>query len=216
MLRKNNIWKGTIKYWIGIILFCCFFYGCSLRKNSLSDKVAYLGPPGSFTHLAAGKKFPAELLVFQNSIEDCFTSVHSGKIKKAVVPLRNSIGGVVVPTQKALKEFTDIKIEDSLELPISQNLMVIPGTNDIKKIYSHPQALRQSRHFIDSLYPNVPRIEYSSTSAAAKWVSEHPEEKGAAIANTEAAKLYKLKIIYTNIQEDKNNRTQFIIISSKK
>ncbi|QPQ53955.1 hypothetical protein H3Z85_19445 [Chryseobacterium indologenes] len=82
-------------------------------------------------------------------------------------------------------------------------------------MYSHPQALRQSRRLIDSLYPAIPRIEYSSTSAAAKWVSEHPEEKAAAIANTEAARLYKLKVINTDIQDDKNNRTMFIIISKK-
>lgn len=215
MLKKNTTRIKSIGYLTGFILFVSLLSGCFLRKSFLSEKIAYLGPPGSFTHLAAKKKFFSQNLVFQNSIEDCFISVHSGSVEKAIVPLKNSIGGIVIPTEKALKEFSDIWIEDSLELPISQNLMIIPGTANIKNIYSHPQALRQSRHFIDSLYPDIPRIEYSSTSAAAKWVSEHPEERGAAIANTEAATMYKLKIIYTDIQGDKNNKTKFIIISKK-
>nr|WP_315028656.1 prephenate dehydratase domain-containing protein [uncultured Chryseobacterium sp.] len=215
MLIKNTLRIKSIQYLTGFVVFVRLFSACFSNKGFHSEKIAYLGPPGSFTHLAAGKKFPPQALVFQNSIEDCFVSVHSGSVEKAIVPLKNSIGGIVIPTEKALKEFSDIQIEDSLELPISQNLMVVPGTAHIKKIYSHPQALRQSRHFIDSLYPGVPRIEYSSTSAAAKWVSEHSEEGGAAIANTEAATLYKLKIIYTDIQDDKNNKTKFVIISKK-
>jgi len=215
MLIKNTIIMKSLPYLTVFILFVSLLSGCFSRKIFHSEKIAYLGPPGSFTHMAARKKFSPQTLVFQNSIDDCFISVHSGSVEKAIVPLKNSIGGIVIPTEKALKGFSDIWIEDSLELSISQNLMIVPGTANIKKIYSHPQALRQSRQFIDSLYPDIPRIEYSSTSAAAKWVSEHPEEGGAAIANTTAAKLYKLKIIYTDIQDDKNNKTMFIIISKK-
>ncbi|AZB16911.1 hypothetical protein EG352_03535 [Chryseobacterium indologenes] len=214
-LTKNITIIGSIRYVVGWIIMVSLLGSCHLNKINPSEKIAYLGPPASFTHSAAGKKFPSQTLVFQNSIEECFISVRSGIAEKAVVPLKNSIGGIVVPTEKALIAFPDIMIEDSLELPISQNLMVVPGTVAIKKIYSHPQALRQSRRLIDSLYPAIPRIEYSSTSAAAKWVSEHPEEKAAAIANTEAARLYKLKVINTDIQDDKNNRTMFIIISKK-
>ncbi|UZT96534.1 hypothetical protein ODZ84_15045 [Chryseobacterium fluminis] len=215
-MKKNTIRIKSIQYLTGFILFVSLLLcACISNKSFYTKKIACLGPMGSFTHQAAGKKFPSQILVFQNSIEDCFVSVRSGSVEKAVVPLKNSIGGVVLATERALKEFSDLKIEDSVELPISQNLMIVPGTVAVRKIYSHPQALRQSRHFLDSLYPVIPRIEYSSTSAAAKWVSEHPEEKAAAIANSEAAKLYKLKVIYTDIQDDKNNKTKFIIISKK-
>ncbi|PWN71497.1 prephenate dehydratase [Chryseobacterium phosphatilyticum] len=215
MLIKSIARITFVRDLTGWILMISLLGSCLSNKINPVTKIAYLGPPASFTHLAAGKKFPSQTLIFQNSIEDCFRSVRSGSVEKAVVPLKNSIGGIVLPTEKALKEFPDIQVEDSLELPISQNLMIVPGTITVKKIYSHPQALRQSRHFIDSLYPAVPRIEYSSTSAAAQWVSDHPAENGAAIANTEAARLYKLKIINSDIQDDKNNRTKFIIISKK-
>lgn len=204
-----------MKKLVFIIILLAAIISCAYQHKQYPTEISYLGPPGSFTYLAAEKKFPAQLLVNQNSIEDCFISVHLGKTEKAIIPFKNSIGGIVETTQSALSKFSDIQVEDSLDLPISQNLMVTSGTTDIKKIYSHPQALKQCQHFIDSIYPAVPRIESSSTSAAAKWVSEHPEENGAAIGNIEAAKMYKLKIIYTNIQDNKNNTTQFIIISKK-
>lgn len=208
-------WTKSAKYWGSLILLFSFFLNCSISNNFGSEKVSYLGPQGSFTYLAATKKFPGKTLVPQNSIEACFASVNSGQTKIAVVPLKNSIGGTVVETDLAIKKFPEIKTESSLVLPISQNLMANAGTVEIERIFSHPQALKQCKKFLDSLYPGVQQIEYSSTSAAAKWVSENPKEKWAAIANPETAKMYKLTIMHANIQDDKDNRTTFIVISKK-
>lgn len=195
-----------------ICILLLLFYSCAVSDKEVL-KISYLGPRGSFTHLAAQKQFPDQILISETTIEDCFLSVQTSRTNKAVVPFKNSIGGIVISTKQALEKFPEIHTESSLELPISQNLMVNFGTTKIERIYSHDQALKQCEKFLDSLYPSIPRIEFSSTAAAAKWVSENPMEKWGAIANAETAKIYKLYIKYYNIQNSKNNKTQFIIIS---
>ncbi|KMQ67484.1 prephenate dehydratase [Chryseobacterium sp. FH2] len=178
-------------------------------------KIAFLGPQASFTQLAATQLFPDQELLPQANILDCFRAVENGEVDKAVVPLENSIEGTVSMTLDYLYKTQNIKIEAEAVMPIAHHLMIHPENDaeNIEKIYSHPQALAQSFHFLDSHYKNVQRQEFSSTAAAAKYISEHPELKRAAVANQFAANLYGLKIINRNIQDFEQNHTRFIIIS---
>lgn len=178
-------------------------------------KIAFLGPQASFTQLAAAQLFPNEELLPQTNILDCFTAVENGEVDKAVVPLENSIEGTVSMTLDYLYKTSSIKIEAEAVMPIAHHLMIHPNNEaeELEKIYSHPQALAQSFHFLDKNYKNVQKQEFSSTAAAAKYVSEHPELKRAAVANQFAANLYGLKIINRNIQDFEQNHTRFIIIS---
>lgn len=180
-------------------------------------KIAFLGPKASFTQLAATQLFPDEELLPQTNILDCFTSVENGEVDKAVVPLENSIEGTVSMTLDYLYKTPDITIEAEAVMPIAHHLMVHPNCDleNIEKIYSHPQALAQSFHFLDSEFKNVVKQEFSSTAAAAKHVSENAERNLAAVANQFAANLYGLKIIHRNIQDFEQNHTRFIIISKK-
>jgi len=180
-------------------------------------KIAFLGPHASFTQLATAQLFPNEELLPQANILDCFNAVEKGEVDKAVVPLENSIEGTVSMTLDYLYKTSSIKIEAEAIMPIAHHLMIHPdnNANEIEKIYSHPQALAQSFHFLDTNYKDVQRQDFSSTAAAAKYISEHPELKRAAVANQFAANLYGLKIINRNIQDFEQNHTRFIIISKE-
>ncbi|SHE94873.1 prephenate dehydratase [Chryseobacterium takakiae] len=178
-------------------------------------KIAFLGPEASFTQLAAIQLFPEEELIPQPNILDCFKAVEKGEVKKAVVPLENSIEGTVSMTLDYLYKTPGIKILAEAVMPIAHHLMVHPDSHSgsVKKIYSHPQALAQSFHFLDTHFKEVPKQDFSSTAAAARYVSENPDRNLAAVANQFAANLYGLKIIHHNIHDFEQNHTRFIIIS---
>lgn len=179
-------------------------------------KIAFLGPEASFTQLAATQLFPNEELFPKVNILDCFLAVQNDEVDKAVVPLENSIEGTVSMTLDYLYQTQEIKIEAEAIMPIAHHLMIHPSQENqdpIEKIYSHPQALAQSFHFLNKKYPDVPKQEFASTAASAKRVSENPDRKIAAVANKFAAKLYGLKILNENIHDVEENHTRFIIIS---
>lgn len=178
-------------------------------------KIAFLGPHASFTQLAATQLFPGEELLPQANILDCFNAVDTGEAEKAVVPLENSIEGTVSMTLDYLYKTPSIKIEAEGVMPIAHHLMIHPENHmeEIEKIYSHPQALAQSFHFLDTTYKEVGRQDFSSTAAAAKYVSENKDLKIAAVANQFAANLYGLQIVNRNIQDFEQNHTRFIVIS---
>jgi prephenate dehydratase len=111
-----------------------------------------------------------------------------------------------------------IKIEAEAIMPIAHHLMIHPDNDirEIEKIYSHPQALAQSFHFLDTNFKHIQKQDFSSTAAAAKYISENPDLKRAAVANQFAANLYGLKIINRNIQDIEQNHTRFIVISKQR
>ena len=179
-------------------------------------KIAFLGPEASFTQLTATQLFPNEELIPKANILDCFLAVQNNEVDKAVVPLENSIEGTVSMTLDYLYQTSEIRIEAEAVMPIAHHLMIHPSQEndtEIEKIYSHPQALAQSFHFLNQKYPDVPKQDFASTAAAAKRVSENPDRKIAAVANKFAAELYGLKIINDNIHDVEENHTRFIVIS---
>ncbi|MFN4365259.1 prephenate dehydratase [Chryseobacterium hispalense] len=178
-------------------------------------KIAFLGPEASFTQLAAIQLFPEEELIPQPNILDCFEAVEKGEADKAVVPLENSIEGTVSMTLDYLYKTSGIKILAEAVMPIAHHLMIHPhcDSGSVEKIYSHPQALAQSFHFLDRHFKEVPKQDFSSTAAAARHVAENPQRNLAAVANQFAANLYGLKIIHHNIHDFEQNHTRFIVIS---
>ncbi|WP_312825613.1 prephenate dehydratase [Epilithonimonas sp.] len=179
-------------------------------------KIVFLGPEASFTQLTAKQLFPNEELIPKANILDCFLAVQNNEVDKAVVPLENSIEGTVSMTLDYLYQTPEIRVEAEAVMPIAHHLMIHPSQEndtEIEKIYSHPQALAQSFHFLNQNYPDVPKQDFASTAAAAKRVSENPDRKIAAVANKFAAELYGLKIINDNIHDVEENHTRFIVIS---
>lgn len=178
-------------------------------------RVAYLGPEATFSHIAALNYFgtSAELIPVE-TILDVFEEVASERARFGVVPIENSIEGVVATTLDAIYEY-GLKVCGEIYESISHHLMNQTGRlEDIKKILSHPQAIAQCRKWLRKKLPSVPVETVPSTALAAKWAAV--DEKVGAIASLMAAKLYHLQIVAKNIEDIKGNSTRFWIIGKQK
>lgn len=177
-------------------------------------KVAYFGPEGTFTHLAAVRHFGSSAFYIpQESIRTVFDAVESGKADYGIVPIENSTEGAVNYT---LDMFVDceLKIASEVMLEISQNLLSRSGERqNIKKIYSHPQPIAQCREWLERNMQAVPVIEAVSTAKAAELASK--DGSVAAIASELAARLYDLKFIERHIEDNKYNYTRFLVIAKE-
>ncbi len=174
--------------------------------------VAYLGPEGTFTHLACLQRFGASGDVRpEHSIKAVFDAVEQGQVDYGVVPVENSLEGIVNHT---LDLFVDSSLFICGEIlqEVSHFLMSKTGNKEeVQTIYSHPQAVAQCSRFLAENFPVVPVIEVGSTAIAAHKVAE--EKSAAAIASSAAAQHYDLKIIASQIEDYPNNVTRFLVIS---
>lgn len=176
-----------------------------------SQKISYLGPEGTFTHLAAIKYFGSFVqLEPLDSIKNIFEYVEKGISKFGVVPIENSNEGTVTLTLDMFMQY-DVKISGEIIIPISHHLLSLSGNRDkIKKIYSHPHAKAQCREWLNRNLPNIAIYDVSSTAEAAKQASS--DEEVAAIASEFAANLYGLKFVARHIEDYKHNYTRFFIL----
>ena len=174
-------------------------------------KIAYLGPPATFTHQAALRQFGfSAQLVAQKSIPAVFEEVLRGRAPYGVVPVENSTEGVVSHT---LDMFTrsDLKINAEILLEIEHNLLSLTGRiTDVRKIVSHPQALAQCRRWLEENMPDTALVDVASTALAAQMAAE--DETVAAIAGEVAATMYGLKMVKQKIEDNPNNFTRFLVI----
>lgn len=175
-------------------------------------KVGYLGPKNSFTDQAAQSCFKKEDLLPYQTIVSCIQAVHGGAVNFAMIPIENSLEGSVNDSIDRLFHLGGLKVLGEIVLPIHQQLLVSPGNTLIDKVLSHPQALAQSQQFLTDHYPDCLLEAVSSTTYAAQYVANHPEEKIAAIASKKAAKEYGLTILSEDIQDNALNQTRFWII----
>lgn len=181
------------------------------RSVQQKIKVAYLGPEATFSHIAALNYFgtSAEFIPME-TITDVFEEVSSERANFGVVPIENSIEGVVATTLDAIYEY-GLKVCGEIYESISHHLINQTGRiEDIKKIVSHPQAIAQCRKWIRKRLPFVSIDTVSSTALAAKWAAV--DESIGAIASLMAAKLYHLQVVAKNIEDIKGNSTRFWVI----
>ncbi|MDA3924745.1 MAG: prephenate dehydratase [Kiritimatiellae bacterium] len=183
--------------------------------------ILYLGPKGTHSHDAALTYFgDVKKLKPCLSHHDIFAQLSAGKDQRggvtALVPVENSTEGPVTQTLDLLAAHPEVSIIESFSMPIKHHLIAHPAvksTKDIKKVYSHPQALGQCRVNIDKRLPHVERIAESSTAASAARVALEPYS--AALASETAARLYGLKIMKRNMQSSNKNVTRFLVLSTK-
>ncbi|KAJ1913441.1 prephenate dehydratase [Mycoemilia scoparia] len=188
----------------------------SLQSNV---SIGYLGPKGTFTHEAAMKRFGESVAYFPfKTIDDVIEAVVEDKTTYGVIPIENSANGIVVQTLDALAahqlpiaENPNIRIKGEIYLPVTQCLMSRYQLSAIHKVYSHPQALGQSKKWLDTHLPGVPRVDVDSTAKAAELASA--EVSAAAVGNKICATLYGLELLAEGINTDKENTTRFFVIS---
>lgn len=179
------------------------------------QRIAYLGPEGTFTQAAALKHFgQAAVTIPMTMINDVFREVESGAAKYGVVPVENSSEGVVNHTLDSFLA-SSLHIIGEVELRIHHHFLVAEHTrmDSLSKIYSHQQSLAQCRRWLDTNYPNVERVAVSSNAEAARRIQT--EWHTAAIAGTSAAQNYDLQKHHENIEDNPNNTTRFLIIGKQ-
>ena len=175
--------------------------------------VAYLGPEGTFTESAAVKHSPDAKLKPYPSISSVVSAITDGEAEEGIVPIENSLQGSVNDTLDLLIQRPKTFIRGELVLPVEHSLLVRSATKseDIRVIYSHPQALAQCRYYLEAHFSGVATIASLSTAAAAEQV-KHSKEPDAAIGTTRAASLYGLEILEERIQDNQYNVTRFAVI----
>ena len=173
-------------------------------------KIAYMGPEASFSHLAAVKRFGSQVTYLAcESISDVFLEVERGSADYGVVPIENSIEGAVSHTLDVFVD-SDLKICAQMILDVSHNLLANCPKNKIKYVYSNPQVFGQCRIWMQENLPGVELVEVSSTTRAAQIAAK--EKNSACIASLLAAKVYKLKIIASDIEDSPHNVTRFLVV----
>ena len=181
-------------------------------SNNLKT-VAFLGPEGTFTHLAAMRHFDegCQLLPCR-SIEDVFVKVESKEATHGVVPIENSTEGAINNTQDCLVDSSLTIVGEELVL-IRHNLLASSAIalNQIQKVASHKQSLAQCRNWLKNNLPAVEQYECISNAQAAKLALE--EDGTVAIAGALAAETYGLEILNSDIQDQQHNRTRFLVLS---
>jgi len=173
-------------------------------------KVAYLGPEGTYTQAAVLKAFGESVTARPSAaIDEIFRDVETGNADYGVVPVENSLGGIVSHTLDELA-LTSLRICGEVTLPIHHCLLSNePSLEAITKVYSHQQSFAQCRKWLDS---RLPKAEREVVSSNARAVLDARDKGGAAIAGQQTAKLYGMNILASNIEDDPNNTTRFLII----
>ncbi len=179
----------------------------------MSIKYAYLGPAGTFTEAALLKIAASDdqLIAYAN-VTAALDAVRKGEVSKALVPIENSVEGVVARTLDELASGEPLVITAETTLPVTFSLMTLENKDpkDIKSIATHPHAESQCRSYIAKNYPIAQVIETASTAAAAKGLSKGDYD--AAIGAAIAAKNYQLKIIAEDIGDNTNAVTRFVVV----
>lgn len=172
---------------------------------------AFWGPPGTYTHLASLKTFgQSSEHRPEDSIHDVFLAVEHGKADYGVLPVENSVAGIVPET---LDNFplTNVKICAETYIPIHHYLLSIAkDLSEIKRVYSGPQPATQCRRWLRANLPNCEIIDAVPTARAAERALEDPE--GAAIANVLGAEMVGIPILAEHIEDNPSNRTRFLVI----
>ena len=180
------------------------------------NRAAYQGVEGAFAHIALRALFPHAEAVSCPTWDEVFDAVSRGDTAHGVVPFENSHAGDVSAVLDLCYNHSELWVVDVYDLPISQNLLVLPGTQlaQLRHVYSHQQAIAQSETFLKQFH--LPATAMPNTAMAAKFVAESGDPSQAAIASAETAALYGLEVLVPSINTDGDNTTRFIVLSREK
>ena len=178
-------------------------------------RIAYQGEPGAFSEAAARQVNADAQLLPCKSFEEVFASVEGGPAGYGVLPIENSIGGSIHRNFDLLLEH-EVPIQGELEVRVVHHLLALPGVAlaQVKRVYSHPQALAQCDGFLRTLN-GVEIIATYDTAGSAKMIADQQLKDAAAIASARAGEVFGLAPLKSSIQDYEGNTTRFLIIGRR-
>ncbi|HEX6998712.1 MAG TPA: prephenate dehydratase [Gammaproteobacteria bacterium] len=204
--------KGPLRNEELVRLFREIMSACLAQEEPL--KVAYLGPEGTFTQSAVLKHFGHSVRALSvPTIDEVFHEVEAGIADFGVAPVENSTEGTVNHTLDMFIT-SPLKICGEVELRIHQHLMGrMKEIGQIKRVASHSQSFAQCRTWLNQYLPEVERVVVSSNAEAARRARD--EEGTAALAGDAAAEVYDLRILFSNVEDQADNTTRFLVVGRK-
>lgn len=180
-------------------------------------KVGFQGIKGAYSEMAASKMFAdsSELKLQPcNSFEDIFKGLDQGTLQYGVIPIENSLAGSIHENYDHLVNY-QVWIRDEHFLRVRHSLLAIKGAKleNIKKVYSHPQALGQCAQYLKNLKVEV--LPYFDTAGSARFIAESQDPTIAAIAGAHAADDYGIAVLQSSIEDNKQNFTRFFLVEKK-
>ncbi|RMH13387.1 MAG: prephenate dehydratase [Planctomycetota bacterium] len=189
-------------------------------------RIGYLGPPGSYSHLAATKHFGSSVSFEDlHEIAGVVVEVRRGHVNYGLVPIENSTGGGISETLTALQEHAGhVQVYAEVQIAIHHALLANCEPSQIRRIHSKPEALGQCRTWLATQFPNAELIPAPSSSRAAQTAVEEDrlaESIGAppgsaAIGSVLAGQLYGLQALFEEIEDNPNNITRFYVLSKQR
>ncbi len=186
-------------------------------------RIGYLGPAGSFSHVAAVKQFGSSVEFDDlRTIEGVFTEVRRGHVDHGLVPIENSTGGGIVETLDAFLAWGGgVTIYAELQIEVHHAMLANCEPASIKRIHSKPEVFAQCRKWLTTQYPKAELVPAASSSQAVKSAAEEyrtAESIGAiptsaAIGSSLAGEIYGLRELFAKIEDNPSNITRFFIIS---
>lgn len=175
-------------------------------------RIGYLGPPGTFSHLAAVRHFGSSVEYANLSeISLVFEEVVKGHIHYGLVPYENSIGGSVTETLDAFQEH-EVTIAAEALVEVNQVLLGNCAPEAVTRIHSRSEAFAQCRRWLSRRYPSAELVAEPSTAAAAQVAASASAEGAAAIGSLLAGEIYGLHALAEGIQDRAGNVTRFLVI----
>lgn len=175
--------------------------------------IAYLGPEGSYHHMAAQLHFGRSAnYIPKKTIGQVFEEVERNRVDYGIVAIENSIEGSVAETLDRVAR-SQTNVVGERYLPISHCLISFAELNEIDKVYSHPQGLAQCRKWLETNLPNAAMIDSSSTSRAVQLCLE--DRKAAAVAGALASEIFEVPVQVQGIEDIAGNTTRFYLLSKR-
>lgn len=188
-----------------------------IPKIETKSRVVFQGAEGSYSEAAMKRYFGKDVANFHvDTFRDAMLALDEGSAEYAVLPIENSTAGIVSEIYDLLAEFEHFIVAEQV-IKIEHCLMGCRGTTTetIERVYSHPQSLMQSEHFLRE-HSDWNQISMKNNAFAAKKVADEQDVTQAAIASAYAAQVYGLDIIKQGVNHVTGNSTRFIIVSNQK
>ena len=178
-------------------------------------RVAFQGERGAHSEAAVITFFGEAVQPLPyNDFDSIFEAVTHQEAERGMLPVENSLAGSIHRNYDLLLRY-DLSIVGEVQIPIAHHLIALPGVSlaEVKKVYSHPQALAQCEHSLTRLLPQAERVVTYDTAGSVKMLKEQQITDGAGLAGQRAANIYEMNILQPDMQDNAENYTRFVVVA---